>query len=474
MSAMLDTFPAFVQDLFVSVPDSVNSALETPFCQRKRLLSPSSFVRTLVFGWLDDPDASVVDLADYAATLDCPVSESGLRKRFTAEGVALLNGVLDYALQPLIFGQHSPSELLHRFNGVHVFDTSYIPLPACLAKSCPGCGNQTGKTNASGKILFDLEITSGGLVQLDLFAAREPDQKLIHCCQPLPEGALMLRDLSFFSLEDLNFQDKQKVFYLSRAHPQLVVQRAKDQSQTLMQFLRGKGPLVDVQVEVGTKHRLKCRLIAWRVPDWVAQRRKKKRLEQHNRKQRRRQRKQRRGQPVSQGKGSGRGQPKRSTGPTAEQLEQCEWVVVLTNVPPEKLSPKEAEALLRARWQIELLIKVWKQSGRLETIKANKPQRALCELLAKLLGQLVAHWAVLSSGQVYLEVNVMGATKKVKKYAERLGQALGRGLQAFEQLWGELRLQLQRQGKRRQGRKRPSTAQRLDGQEPPWFSLGAD
>jgi hypothetical protein len=470
MSEILENLPALVQDLFLHLPEDLNRQLDVPFCQRRRSLSPSSFVRTLVFGWLDNPNASVEDLAEYATTLGSPISESGLRQRFTDAAVCLLAAILEHALQPLLLGQPSTLSLLQRFQGVHVFDSTNLSLPACLAPVSPGCGNQSATTNAACKLLLGLELTCGGLLQLDLFAGRQPDQGLIPLCQPLPAGALLLRDLGFFSLKDFAHQHEQGVYYLTRAHPQLVVQRGHGQTQSLMAFLRDRGVLLDVDVEVGTKDRLACRLIAWRVPDEVAQRRKTKRLEQHQRKIRRRTKKRHRGRKVGSGKKPSK--PK-ATGPTAEQLEQCEWVVVLTNVPREQLSVAEAEALLRARWQIELLIKLWKGSGCLEGIEAHKPERAWCELLAKLLGQVVTHWVILSSGLVYLESNVTRAARKVKKYAERLGQALGQGEAAVREVLQELQQRVRKSGKRRRGKKRPSTVQRLDGQLPPWFSSPA-
>jgi Transposase DDE domain len=471
MSVILENLPCLLQDLFLRVPDLVDAQLDVPFCQRQRSLSPSSFVRALVFGWLADPNASVADLADYATSLGSPVSESGLRQRFNPSAVALLDGVLQEALQPLLFGQRAAGDLVQRFPAVGLFDSSIVSLPACLAALVPGCGNQNAG-NACCKLLLGLELGSGGLLQLELFSGRQPDQGLTPCCQPLPQGALLIRDLGFFALEDLACQDKAGVYYLSRAQPQLVIQVADGQSQTLMQFVRDKGAVVDAWVEVGTKNKLCCRLIAWRVPDPVAERRRAKRLEHHRCRQRRRDRKRRRGGKVS--KGQGKGRTKGRAAPTQEQLEQCNWVVVLTNVPAEKMSVKEAEALLRSRWQIEVLIKVWKQSGRLERIKGKRAERVVCELLAKRLGQVVAHWTLLSSGVVYLEVNGMAATRKVKKYAERLGQALAESLEVLQQLWQQLQQRLKRTPKRRRGQKQPSTAQRLDGQEPPlWYDYAA-
>jgi len=234
--------------------------------------------------------------------------------------------------------------------------------------------------------------------------------------------------------------------------------------------VRDRGLEVDLEkVEVGTKVRLKCRLIAWRVPDEVAARRKKKRLEQQSRRQRRRLKARKRGKKVSKAPSQKVAKQKRVLKPLGEeQLEWCEWVVVLTNVPQDKLSVKEAQALLRARWQVEVLIKVWKQSGCLEQLRGEVRERVECEVLAKLLGQLVAHWATLSSGMVYLEINVMRARRKVKKYAERLGQKLAQTEVAFREVWEEMLGRIRRAGRRRQGKKRPSTEQRLAGLFYPW------
>jgi Transposase DDE domain len=473
MPAILEELPLFLQDLFVGLPEDLNR--DSRFCQRRRCLDASSFVRTLVFGWLDDPNASAEDLADYASTLGKPLTASALQKRFTPAAVELLWGVLDHALEPLFFGQPADLELLHRFHGVHLFDSSYLALPACLARRWPGCGNGTGNTNASCKMLLGFELTSAGLVQLDLFPGKDCDQKLIPLCQPLPQGALRLADLGFFGLERLDEYDQQGVFWLSRAHPQLVVQRPEGGTQSLVQFLSGRGDSVDEQVTVGTKKRLSCRLIAWRVPDAVARRRQKKRLEQPQR-QRHRQRRarerankggrRRKGPPKAR---RAAGKPRRAAAPTAEQLAWCEWVVVLSNVPPEKLSVREAEALLRARWQVELLIKLWKGGGGLEQLRGKRAERVECELLAKLLGRLVCHWGLLSSAKVYLELSVTRAARKVKKYAERLGQALGQSLEAFRAVWQEMLVRISRCGKRRQGQKAPSTLQRLDGERPPFW-----
>jgi hypothetical protein len=68
---------------------------------------------------------------------------------------------------------------------------------------------------------------------------------------------------------------------------------------------------------------------------------------------------------------------------------------VLTNVPQAQLAVEEALVLLRVRWQIELLWKLWKQHGKLDTWRSYKPERILTEIYAKLLGLVITHWHVL-------------------------------------------------------------------------------
>lgn len=60
-----------------------------------------------------------------------------------------------------------------------------------------------------------------------------------------------------------------------------------------------------------------------------------------------------------------------------------------------KLSVQEALALLRARWQIELLFKLWKTQGYLDEWQGGKVERILCELFAKLIGLVIQHWVAL-------------------------------------------------------------------------------
>ena len=83
----------------------------------------------------------------------------------------------------------------------------------------------------------------------------------------------------------------------------------------------------------------------------------------------------------------------RKTGKARLQL--LDWTILITNVPQELLSVDEVLVLARCRWQIELLWKLWKQIGKLDTWRSAKPYRILTEIYAKLLGLLITHWLTL-------------------------------------------------------------------------------
>src|SRR5207244_4668133 len=79
---------------------------------------------------------------------------------------------------------------------------------------------------------------------------------------------------------------------------------------------------------------------------------------------------------------------------TQKVLSMADWTVFVTNVPVELLSLNEALIIARARWQIELLFKLWKSHGHIDAWRTQKPWRILCEVYAKLIAMLIQHWVL--------------------------------------------------------------------------------
>lgn len=148
-------------------------------------------------------------------------------------------------------------------------------------------------------------------------------------------------------------------------------------------------------MRAGQSEQVPVRLIAVRVPKEIRQRRQRRancRVE---------------GRPYSKGVQHLGRRPKRQQGRRPAQRtrkhhkvstskqQQRDWLLVLTNVTDSMLSAEQVVALMRLRWQIELLWKLWKQEGKIDTWRSSKPQRILTEIYAKLLGVLMEHWITL-------------------------------------------------------------------------------
>src|SRR5262245_34612907 len=308
-----------LQALLGSFADAL--ARETGFIQRQRKISGSAFLRTLTFAWLDDPQASLADLSDVAETLQLHVSRQGLHQRFTPEAFTFLWTVLQEALQRGLTAAQPVLPLLRRFNGTYLLDSSTISLPATLANFLPGCGGQApGEGAAACKVQLCIEIAHGGLENLVLLDGRTNDLECPVAHRPLPEGALRLTDLGFYDLGLLKRYSDEGVFWISRLHPGTSVFTSEGTKHALLAFLQSQPEAaVDTSVHLGAQQ-VPARLLAVRVPEEVANRRRQQLRRKAN---------------------------KRGRGVSAERLALCDWDVLITNVRPEQLTLAEVWALRR-------------------------------------------------------------------------------------------------------------------------------
>ena len=258
----------------------------------------------------------------------------------------------------------------------------------------------------------------------------------------LPAGALRLRDMGFFDRQLLAQDAAAGVFWISRWPACLTVQPEGSASLPVSEFLERQPAHVDrldCELLVGQQGAksppLKCRFIAVRCPPEVAARRRQKVHETARRK----------GKTASQ-----------------RQLILCDWTVLITNVPVSKLSIREAWELYCSRWQIELLFKRWKSLGGIQVSKTWKAERVLCELYAKLLGMLVAHWFTLIRGGPLAGFSLTKAIQKIQQRASCLAEVLALGdSELLAQLVVRIGKLIERLPPQQRRTTHPSTRQRL-------------
>jgi Transposase DDE domain len=434
----MDSLPqvaAALQHVLTAVPAA--AARASGFCRRRSKLTAAVFVQALVLGWLARPEATLGELAQTAAKLGVSVSPQGLDQRFGPEAAELLETVLAAAVATLVAAQPVAIPLLERFAGVYLLDSTTIGLPDALAEVWAGCGGRTGHgAQAAVKLQVRFDLRGGTLEGPLRQAGREQDKRSPFQAAPVPTGGLRLSDLGFWSLAVFRGIGEGGAFWLSRLHLQVNVYAADGARLDLVPWLARQGAAsVEAPVRLGASERLPARLLAARVPQAVADERRRKRKAAAKR----------------EGKT-----------PSQRALALAGWTLLVTNVPAARLSLAEAFALARARWQVELLFKLWKSHGRIDASRSAQPWRILCEVYAKLTAMVIQHWVLLTGCWRFADRSLTQAAQTVREETACLVSALrARSRERLVEALGDIRRCLAAGCQLTKRRRKPSTFQLL-------------
>ena len=93
----------------------------------KRKFTGSKFIKTIVFGWMQKPEATLEELTQCGLLNNVEISAQGLDKRFTEKAAQFSKEVLEAAVAPVVKAPVQVSiELLNRFTAVWLYDTTII------------------------------------------------------------------------------------------------------------------------------------------------------------------------------------------------------------------------------------------------------------------------------------------------------------------------------------------------------------
>ena len=341
---------------------------------RERKFTGRSLLRMLVLTLLHKPDASPWDFFVTATQLGLEVSPTAVEKRLAAGQplVDFLRAALERALRQAVSARPDAAELLQRFTAVLLGDSTVVALPDALADAFPGCGGLEGAGRAALKIQVLWDLKTGRLERLHVEAGKSSDAHSPIALEEAEAGALLVYDLGYFDVDRFAALDARQVKFLSRLQHGTAVYDADGVALELASYLRRQtAGLVDVPIQLGAAQRLRCRLIAVRVPEEIVGRRRR--------------------QAWEKARDHGRT-------PSAAYLELLGWSLFVTNVAAEELGWRAVVVLYRARWQIELLFKLWKSHNGLGRCRPGAtPLGRLALFYAKLLGVLLQHLLLLAT-----------------------------------------------------------------------------
>src|SRR5947209_12018198 len=299
-------------------------AKETGAIRRVRKFEGADLLQTLVFGWMQHPDASLEQLSSTAAIAAVKVSDTAVHKRFSKACATFLHAVLEELLKVIVQAEMvKPPRVLRRFTAVVVEDSSTITLPEELAHLWRGCGGNQRHTAAALKLHVRWELVRGRMWGPALTEGRCSDHCSPLALEELPQGSLYVTDLGYFSLREIAVRHRQHRFTLTRLR---VGTKLFDAQRKPLALERGVlpprvGQMKELRVRVGAQEQMPMRLLMLRVPKKVADHRREDLKADA----------QRRKPPVSE-----------------EALRLADWTILITDAPAKRL-PFQAALVRLAR-----------------------------------------------------------------------------------------------------------------------------
>lgn len=300
------------------------------------------------------------------------------------EAASFLKAIFELALKKALKCtlEHVPADLLKSFNRVLIEDCSECALHEALQKDFKGSSG--GASKASVRLDLIYEIAQLNIINVELTDRRCPDSKLAKANLHMVEkGDLWIRDLGFFDGSVLKQLGEKGAYFLSRLPSSVHVYLDKEDKHPvdLARHINIHYPydaVVDLKVFI-TVEKLPCRLVAYRAPQEVAE---KRRREAHK-------------EAIKKGR-------------TQKQtnIDRLDFTFFITNVSKEIWGAEVVGTVYTVRWQAELTFKIWKSSLKIHYLKGTNPDRIRCLLYGKLI-------LIVMMNLIY-------------KFAARRAQALGR------------------------------------------------
>jgi Transposase DDE domain len=427
---------AALQRLFGDIAQT--AADESGVIERTRKFTALSLARTFVLGFLKNPKASDEKLAQMAAQCGAEVTPQAIEQRHTSKLVDFLQKLFCGATKFVVGSDKALAPMLKRFTSVTLLDSSTITLPDDMQEQFRGCGGSYGGGKAAMKLQTELDLRSGALTHVEIEPGRSPDGATNRQHAQRGKGSLRISDLGYFNVVVFAAMTAVGEYFLSRLQFGTHVLLGDGNAVDLLPWLaQQRGPFVDQSILLGQGQRLACRLIAWRLPEEQANRRRQK-LRQETR-------------------------SKNGCEPSAARLAWCDWTILVTNVPVDLLTPTEAAVLYRARWQVELLFKRWKSQGLVAELSGSTTVRRMVRVWSRLLAVVVQHWLVVATVWGDPTKSLSKAYEAVRDFAGRLAAALTHAAD-MERVLDDVRKTLAKTC-RRDPRSKPGTFELLNDPE---------
>jgi hypothetical protein len=318
-------------------------ARETGLIKRKsRKFSASGFLRCGINAVLTGKSSALQMARNLGGTEEQTLCRQALWDRMDKDSVRFMMRCVAMFASLRTVKVHKAAKCFAR---VVVEDSSQEKTSAKNHKDFPGHGNDKGKT-AGCKTDFAFDLLTGDIVHQRLALSTEVDQKLGEdVVDLLRTNDLILRDMGYFCLRELNLVEELGAFWLSRLPAGT---KACDMEGRSLETILNKAATKSfrTRVRIGTDGHEAWLIAVKATPEEAATKRRKRRAKAR-----------RNGRTVMK-----------------NALLRDDWHLIVTNIEPDMMSLRDLSMLYGIRWRIEIIFRAWKGSshyGKALAIKSN-------------------------------------------------------------------------------------------------------
>ncbi|KAA0794952.1 IS4 family transposase [Bacillus sp. BPN334] len=379
-------------------------ARELAFVQRKRKFSGRDLV--IICVWISQrvaSDSLVRLCSQLHAVTGTFMSPEGLNKRFNKKAVCFLKHIFSTLLKKKISDTSViPSSSIIYFQRIRILDTTIFQVPKHLASVYPGSG---GCAQTAGiKIQLEYDLHSGQFLNFQVEPGKNNDKTFgTECLATLRPGDLCIRDLGYYSLDDLDQMDQRGVYYISRLKLNNMVyiknefpeyfrngtvkkesQYIKVDLEQIMNTLKPGQVHEITDGYIGKDKKLFTRVIMYQLTEKQLRERMKKQMYTESKK----------GITYSD-------KSKKLAGIN----------IYVTNIPWEIVPMEQIHDFYSLRWQIEIIFKTWKSLFQIHHWQNIKQERLECYIYGKLIAIFLCSSTMFKMRQLILQ-------KKQKELSE--------------------------------------------------------
>jgi hypothetical protein len=355
-----------LSNLDIRPEDVLEQSFQTGFCKRMGKIHPCTFWETFCLASIGG-SLSYNDLAArIAAQGGVSVSRQAIGLKTSRTGQLFFQRVLAMAMATQ-FDAPAARELGERggFRRIIVQDSTVIRLPARLYSEFSGVKN-AHSTVCNARIQGVYDVLAGRFLQYSIDPYNRNDLSAATDFTP-QAGDLVLKDRGYFKFEALCKDIQQGADWIFRYKHPTVFYNPRDEKRIDLARLLGKNGTIDQRVLMGSKkhERIEVRLVAFPVPEEVANLRRMKARKEFNGKN-----------------------------PSKDVLHLMGWTIFVTTISKQQASPRQIATLYGIRWRIENIFKTWKSNFCFDHIhNVSAPQLRML-LMARLTMIVLLHHCV--------------------------------------------------------------------------------